>query len=119
VAVRLDPLAEAGVVEVTVAGNRLTVWHLPGTASALEQADTATGRDVGATGVFRSVLHGRQFTFTRHGEAFVDDQTGSRWDIFGRAVAGPLAGEQLEAVEHIDTFWFAWAAYEPSTRIEP
>jgi len=118
VAVRLDPLAAAGVVEVTVGGEPVTVWHLPGTASALEQADTAAGRDVGATGVFRPVAGSDVLTFTRDDDEFVDDQTGSRWDIFGTAVEGPLTGETLGAVEHVDTFWFAWAAYEPSTRIE-
>ncbi|MGH9245187.1 MAG: DUF3179 domain-containing protein [Acidimicrobiales bacterium] len=119
VAVRLDPLAEAGVLEITVGGDPLSVWHLPGTASALDDGDTADGRDVGATGVFRPVVDGRELTFTRAAGGFVDDQTASRWDIFGTAATGPLAGTQLEAVEHVDTFWFAWAAYQPDTRIDP
>lgn len=54
-----------------------------------------------------------------HQQHPVDDETGSRWDIFGIALDGPLAGERLVAVEHVDTFWFAWAAYQPDTRIEP
>jgi hypothetical protein len=119
VAVRLDPLSNAGVIETLVDGEPITVWHLPGTASALDEADTAAGRDVGATGVFRPVAEGHELTFSREGARFVDDQTDSRWDIFGTAVQGPLAGAQLDAVEHVDTFWFAWAAYQPSTRIEP
>lgn len=119
VAVRLDPLAEAGVVEVTVDGDPVTVWHLPGTGSALDDDDTANGRDVGATGVFRPEIDGQPLTFARDGDGFVDDQTASRWDIFGTAVDGPMAGSQLEAVEHVDTFWFAWASYQPDTRIEP
>ncbi len=120
VAVRLDPLAEAGVIEVTVDGEPLTVWHLPGTGSALDDVDTARGRDVGATGVFRPVAaDGQELSFNRDGDTVVDDQTSSRWDIFGTATDGPLAGQQLEAVEHTDTFWFAWAAYQPDTRIEP
>ena len=27
------------------------------------------------------------------------------------------AGERLTAVEHLDTFWFAWAAFQPETRL--
>ncbi|MGH9119560.1 MAG: DUF3179 domain-containing protein [Acidimicrobiales bacterium] len=119
VAVRVDPLADAGVVEVTVDEERLTVWHLPGTGSALDDVDTANGRDVGATGVFRPLVDGRQLSFARDGGGFVDDQTGSDWDIFGTAIEGPLSGARLEPVEHVDTFWFAWAAYQPETRIEP
>ncbi len=119
VAVRLDELADGGVINVTVDGEPVTVWHLPGTGSALDTSDTASGRDVGATGVFRPVAGGRSLTFERDEGDFVDDETGSHWNIFGTAVNGPLAGEQLEAVEHVDTFWFAWAAYQPDTRIEP
>ena len=119
VAVRLDQLADAGVIDLSVDGEDITVWHLPGTGSALDDICTANGRDVGATGVFHREADGRELTFERNGELFVDDETGSRWDIFGTAVDGPLAGERLEPVEHIDTFWFAWAAYQPDTRIEP
>ena len=119
VAVRLDQLADADVIDLTVDGETITVWHLPGTGSALDAGDTANGRDVGATGVFRPEVDGRQLSFERDGDGFVDDETGSRWDIFGTALDGPLAGERLEPVEHVDTFWFAWAAYQPDTRIEP
>jgi hypothetical protein len=59
VAVRLDELADAGVIEVDVAGDTLVVWHLPGTASGLEAGRVAGGRDVGAVGVFRPVADGR------------------------------------------------------------
>ena len=41
------------------------------------------------------------------------------WDVLGRAMVGPLAGETLEPVEHVDTFWFAWAAFQPDTVIVP
>jgi hypothetical protein len=119
IAVRLDELDDAGVIDLTVDGDAVTVWHLPGTGSALDDSDTANGRDVGATGVFRREVDGRQLSFVRGGDVFVDDETGTRWDIFGTAVQGPLAGARLEAVEHVDTFWFAWAAYQPDTRIEP
>jgi hypothetical protein len=119
VAVRLDALSDAGVLAVDVDGTALSVWHLPGTSSAIDTGVVSEGRDVGATGVFVPGLDGRHLTFERDGDRFIDGETGSEWDIFGQAVAGSLAGEQLEAVEHVDTFWFAWAAYQPDTRIEP
>jgi hypothetical protein len=31
----------------------------------------------------------------------------------GRAVAGPLTGQRLEPAEYVDTFWFAWSAFQP------
>lgn len=39
------------------------------------------------------------------------------WNICGLAVSGPLAGSQFDPVDHTDTFWFAWAAFHPDTRI--
>jgi hypothetical protein len=119
VAVGLDALADAGVVEVDVAGDTLVVWHLPGTASGLEAGSVADGRDVGAVGVFRPVADGGELTFTRDGDAFVDEETNSRWDIFGSATSGPLEDTTLEQIPHVDTFWFAWGAYHDNTRIEP
>ena len=46
-----------------------------------------------------------------------DDQTRSTWDLFGQAIAGPMEGKSLEGVEHLDTFWFAIAAFAPDAVI--
>ncbi len=119
IAVRLDALSAQGVLVVEVDGERLTMWQLPGTSSALDSGEVAAGRDVGATGVFVPEIDGRLLAFERDGDRIVDRGTGTTWDIFGRGVAGPLAGERLQAVDHVDTFWFAWAAYQADTRIAP
>jgi hypothetical protein len=119
VAVRTDELADAGVLEVDVGGNRLVVWLDAGTASALDTGSVAGGRDVGSTGVFVPVADGRDLTFARTDEGFVDDQTASRWNVLGQAIDGPLAGTVLEPVIHVDTFWFAWGAFRPDTQIVP
>ncbi len=95
------------------------LFHLPGTASALDAGSVSAGRDIGATGAFVPVASGRPLRFERDGDGFVDRETASRWNIFGQAVRGPLAGSKLNVVTHVDTFWFAWAAYQPHTRIVP
>lgn len=119
VAVQTSVLAKERVVEVELRGETLTVWWKPGTASALDNGRVAAGRDVGATGVFRSVLDGKKLTFGADGDGFVDDATSSSWDIFGRATSGPLEGQRLQAITHVDTFWFAWGSYLPDTSLEP
>ena len=48
---------------------------------------------------------------------FVDDATGSRWNLLGEAVEGELAGATLAAVPRDDTFWFVWFAFRPETRV--
>ncbi len=117
VAVRTDELADAGVLEVEIGGDGLVVWLEPGAASALDTGSVAEGRDVGASGVFIPMADGRELSFQRNDDGFVDDQTGSRWNVLGHAVDGPLAGAALEPVVHVDTFWFAWGAFQPDTRI--
>ena len=72
---------------------------------------------MGATGVFEPLVDGRRLTFGVEGDAFVDNQTGSRWDILGRATDGPLDGRQLAPVLHAKHFWFSWAVFKPQTRV--
>jgi hypothetical protein len=118
VAVPLTTLTEAGVVELEVSGRPVIVWAVGGLRSALDTSRIAEGRTVGATGAFDPVLDGRRLAFRREGtDRFVDAETGSSWTILGEAVAGPLTGSRLTPVDHIDTFWFAWAAFHPTTRI--
>ncbi|HSH58972.1 MAG TPA: DUF3179 domain-containing (seleno)protein, partial [Acidimicrobiales bacterium] len=113
----LEALRRQRLVAVEVAGRHLVVWWKPGTASALDSSQLAEGQDVGATGVFDPILEGRRLSFRALGDAFEDAETNSTWDILGRATTGPLAGKALTAVPHVDTFWFAWAAYRPETTI--
>ncbi len=114
-AVLLEDLAATGAVGIPgEAGRSLVVFHQDGLNSSLETGDIAGGRDVGQTGTFVAVAaHGGSLTFTREGDVFVDTETGSTWSILGRAIDGPLTGEQLERVPHLDTFWFSWSTYQP------
>jgi hypothetical protein len=102
---------------LTVGGQDLIIFWTAGQASALDNVTLADGRDVGSVGVFDPVVDQMMLTFEYDGKAFVDAETGSRWSIAGDATAGPLTGVRLERVAHFDTFWFAWAAYEPDTTL--
>ena len=110
-------LREQRVVHDRVAGQEIVVFYEPGVVSALNASQIVNSRDVGATGVFIPQVNGQSLTFVWDGEAFVDEQTGSRWTILGVATSGPLAGERLSPVIHADHFWFSWAAFKPDTRI--
>ena len=57
-------------------------------------------------------------TFEVRDGALFDLETGSRWRIDGRAVAGPLRGQRLQPVrDAYVAFWFAWAAFQPETAL--
>ncbi len=121
VAVPTDELLASGVVELQVAEEPILVLGAPGQASALDTREIADGADVGTTGVFSATLDGRTLSL-RPGEEpgeFVDDVTGSTWDVQGRAVAGPEVGRNLQRLPSTDTFWFSWQSFWPDTVLEP
>lgn len=117
VAYPFSVLSEAGVINDTQNGQDLVVFHTGGTASALGARIIAEAKDVGATGVFDPNLDGQTLTFGKEGDQFVDEETGTTWNILGQAVAGPLAGEALTPIVHGNHFWFSWAAFKPDTII--
>jgi hypothetical protein len=119
VAVVTSRLRIERVQEVEVGGQAVVMWLSAGTASALDSDQVRSGRDVGASGAFDPVVDGRHLHFEPAGDGFRDQETGTTWDVLGRATGGSLAGRSLTAVEHVDTFWFAWAAFVPKTRIVP
>ena len=116
-AVSFTTLAEERVVSASVSGEDVVVFWTAGTASALDSGSVATGRDVGTAGIFSPTTAGETLTFRGDGDGgIVDEQTGSGWDIFGRAVSGPLAGTELATVPgRVGQLWFSWAVYRPDT----
>ena len=117
VAVTAERLQRDRVVDVPLASGHLVIWWQPGTGSALDAATVADGRDVGSTGVFVSAVDGRPLHLEAADGGFRDRESGSTWNVFGTALSGPLAGRSLAAVAHVDTFWFAWAAFQPTTTV--
>jgi hypothetical protein len=104
------------VQHVTLGPDRVVLWHFPGQRSALDTEAIPDGAEIGSVGAFVARAAGRQLDFFTAEDGTVrDKQTGSSWNVFGRAVDGPLQGRQLEAVAHLDTFWFAWVAFQPET----
>ena len=113
-------LEQVRVLKDTRDGAQLVLFWTPGTSSALDSANIDRGREVGATGVFRRDLNGQLLSFRPNPddpETFLDQETGSIWDIFGHAVSGPLVGSDLTPVVHANHFWFSWAAFRPDTII--
>jgi hypothetical protein len=113
-------LRSIGVAEIDFEGQPVVAMWAPGATSALNGVSIDDSEDVGATGVFSAIVDGETLSFTRDGgedAPITDTQTGSTWDITGRAIDGPLTGTSLEPVNHGDHFWFAWAAFVPDTGI--
>jgi len=116
---RLEEIAQGdvSVAQAQVGGTPVVVFWKKGTVSALDAGEIVASRDVGAAAAFSRDIGGRDLDFIMHDDTILDRQTRTRWDIFGRAVEGRLAGRRLASVAATDSFWFDWAAFHPETQL--
>jgi len=110
-------LARKRVVNAEVGGRPLVFLFKPGVRSALDAGAINDSKVVGTAAAFERTLDGRELELRAEGDGFVDREGGSRFDITGRAVSGPLEGRRLPQVRHDQQFWFALAAFVPDARI--
>lgn len=108
---------EKRVLHDQIDGEPVVIFHLDGMASALDNRRIGNSRDDGATGVFSPIVDGKKLTFSFEDGNVSDRQTGSTWNISGRAISGPMAGTQLETMVYGDYFAFAWLVFYPNTKI--
>ncbi len=109
VAIPIATLERQPLLEITLVGERLVVFY------SLENQTPA---------VFRAAVDGRPLSFrlqTKAKQTFLEDEeTHSQWSpLHGRALVGPLQGKRLEPVPYMRSYWYAWSAYRPETRIIP
>lgn len=116
VAYPFSVLSEQPVINDEIGGLPVVALWQPGKVSALDAAQIDESKDVGMAALFERTLDGEVYTFSLNDVGdVVDDQTGSVWNVFGTATAGPLAGAALRPVRAFPHFWFAWAAFRPDT----
>jgi thiol-disulfide isomerase/thioredoxin len=117
VAYSYEILSAQGVANDSIGDEPVVVMWQPGVASALDRGFIADGRDVGTLVVYSRELNGETLTFQFENGTIIDAASGSAWDVFGKAVEGPRAGEQLKPIVGVSHFWFSWAAFKPETRV--
>ncbi len=110
----LDVLAKQGLIDGRL-GDRpyLVVWEgATKTAAAYRPVAAPPAKVKGES---------RKLTFFRDDKSeekpLTDRETGSRWDVTGRAYEGELKGWTLEWLDAVQVKWFAWAAEYPETSI--
>jgi hypothetical protein len=117
VAYPFESLSEVRVINDVVDGVPIVVFWKEGARSALDDAELSNSRNVGSTAAFRREVEGQLLTFEWTTGAFRDLETGSAWDLAGRAVSGPLASLELVPLVSAEPFWFVWAAFQPETEV--
>jgi len=108
---------EEHVINDNINGTPVVIFHGKGAVSALDDQTIADSKEVGSTGVFNPIVGGKILTFKYEEGYFIDNETGSKWDITGKAVDGKYRGKNLEGIKHGDYFAFAWFAFRPDTEI--
>lgn len=111
-------LSERRVIVDTVGSvNVVALWQ-DGAVSALDAATIDESRPIGTAALYSRDLDGQTLTFKLDENGIIrDEQTGSAWDVFGRAVEGEFKGRQLDRLIAGPYFWFAWVAFRPDTTI--
>jgi hypothetical protein len=117
IAFPFSELSEHGVLTASIGETALVALWTGGTLSSLDDSVISRSGDIGSAGVFIPSAGERELTFEVRDGDIVDAETGSVWNVLGRAVAGPMAGEQLEQVVSANHFWFAWSIFQPQTRV--
>jgi hypothetical protein len=105
------------VINDTVEGVPVVVFSRMGTLSVLDESVIKNSRTVASATAYDRRLDGRVLHFELRDGKLVDSQTGSEWNLFGTAVAGPLAKSQLASPSAGVHFAFAWLAFNPNSQI--
>ena len=109
---RAEPLVNDEIHDVPV-----VVLTRDGTYSALDDSDIADSRLMLSATAFSRKVDGQTLTFSLSENKIVDDQSGSEWNLLGRATAGPMTGKQLANVPSGVHFAFAWLAFNPESEV--
>lgn len=113
-----DLISEERAVNDVVGETPVAVLWGGDTADALDSASIAAGDAIGTGIAFDRRVDGETLTFSAAGDdRFTDEETSSTWNLLGQAIDGSLQGEQLEAVNHRNEFWFAWAGFFPEGEV--
>ncbi len=108
-------LAKSGIIqEPAGAQGRVVLWYAP-TKTAAAYRPVASPPDENSKAKNRTVT--LEMDAANPKAPFVDKETGSRWDIAGRAVQGELKDWTLQWLDGTQVKWFAWAAEYPETTV--
>jgi hypothetical protein len=114
-----DELEQMLVINDEIQGQAIAVFWQAGTRSAVDSRSMQDSRAVGSSAVYRRLVQGQELFFepTDSPGVFKDVASGSHWNMLGRAIDGPLAGQQLEQIIAAEHFWFAWSAFQGEVEI--
>jgi len=112
-----EEIAKKQVINDVFDNMNFVIFYHGETVSVLDEDKLSKSKRTGSATAFRSNLDGVNYTFHKAGNYFMDDQTGSTWDITGYCKEGTLKGKQLWILPHSNHFAFAYLAFFPEAEI--
>ena len=112
-------LEENSIIEDSVGNVQVLIVNSGHLLSALDQSEISESRQIAQINAWQrqSESGDEILSFTLDDGVLKDKATNSRWNELGIAVAGPLKGQRLRAVDSGIHFAFAWMAFNPDTII--
>ncbi len=95
----------------------IVIFAKDGTLSPLDASRIIHSRRIPSVTAWNRKLGNETFEFEKSKVDIVDTKSGSKWNMFGRAIKGPLQGKQLEQVDSGVHFAFAWLSFNPDSEI--
>jgi hypothetical protein len=108
----LSTLEREKLIRDTLAQKPVVIVWYPPTRSAVAYHPAGTSPKVETTRALSL-----QSDAKRPETPFVDEETGTHWDIAGRAADGQLKSWTLDWVDSVQVKWFAWVAEHPDTTL--
>jgi hypothetical protein len=113
----LTSLTENPLINTRFADQPVAVFAFSSMASALDKRDISGSRQIPAAAIYSAEIDGKLLSFELEEGMAVDRETGSRWNIFGVAESGELAGKKLQQLDGGVHFAFAWLAFDPEADV--
>jgi hypothetical protein len=110
-------IAKKGALNDRYDEKNIVIFHKKGTVSVLDKNDISKSKSIGSATMFSSDIDGITLTFQKVDEDFIDNETGSIWDITGRCINGKMKGKELIPERYSNHFAFAWLTFHPESEI--
>jgi len=110
-------VSELNVINDELGNLKIAIFGKQGTLSALDAEQIKKSKKIVSVTAWSRQLDNQILSFEFFGNQIRDRETGSHWNILGKATSGPYIGRQLNEVDSGVHFAFAWLAFNPDSDI--
>ena len=110
-------ISELSVINDELNDLKIVIFGKQGTLSVLDAEEIKESKKIVSVTAWSRQLDGQILSFEFSGNQIRDRETGSLWNILGKAIVGSYAGRQLNEVDSGVHFAFAWLAFHPDSDI--